>query len=180
MYKPTWSTCWLFQWEPIPFRLYINSFVLAIGWDCLRRTLHSDVHEEDDGCDDPKSSKDDTSNDYPCFFSHKLFLIRYQPLNFDITDKSLNLYLALRDLNRVKSSGFGLLLFSSNFASSVCYFHSDLLGALYDFSSFLSYLKDTRVLTLWAISAQKVLLFIKRTSRSLTFLTVNFLRPFGI
>lgn len=37
----------------------------------------------------------------------------------------------------------------------------------------------TLELTLWAISAQKVRLFMSKTSRSLTLCTTNFLSPFG-
>lgn len=79
----------------------------------------------------------------------------------------------------IRTSGFLLLFFSSDLSASVSHLHSDLLGSFDDLSSFLNRFACTLELTLWAISAQKVRLFIKRTSRSLTLWTKNFLRPLG-
>jgi len=76
-------------------------------------------------------------------------------------------------------SGFLLLLLGSDLAPSVGHLDSDLLGSLHDLSSFLNQILLTLELTLWAISAQKVLLFIRRTSKSLILRTTNFFRPLG-
>jgi len=76
-------------------------------------------------------------------------------------------------------SGFLLLLLGSDLAPRVGHLDSDLLGSLHDLSSFLNQILLTLELTLWAISAQKVLLFIRRTSKSLILRTTNFFRPLG-
>lgn len=93
--------------------------------------------------------------------------------------KNLNIrWIILRNLNRV-TSGLLLLFLSSDFSAIVGELDSDLLSSLYDFSAFLYYWIFTLELTLWAISPQKVLLFMRRTSRSRALWTTNFLRPLG-
>ena len=84
----------------------------------------------------------------------------------------------MRNLNRVTSCLL-LLLFSSDLSTRVSNLNSDLLSTFDNISTFLNNKGCTLELTLWAISAQKVRLFIKRTSRSLALCTTNFLRPLG-
>lgn len=78
-----------------------------------------------------------------------------------------------------QQSGFLLLFLGSDLATGVGDLHSDLLSSLHNLCSFLNEELFTLELTLWAISAQKVLLFISRTSKSVRLRTTNFLRPLG-
>ena len=90
----------------------------------------------------------------------------------------ISVFIRMLMLNKTRS-GLLLFLLSSNFSARVSHFHSDLLSTLNNLSSFLDHENSTLELTLWAISAQKVLLFMSKTSRSLALWTTNFLRPFG-
>ncbi len=122
------------------------------------------------------------SNDFFFFIASLLErIIRFNDLIYDeyCGNKYLNwLSKFIRKSN--SSSSFLFLFFSSDFRSGVGDGDSELLSSLDDLCSQLGIKwMYTLALTLCAISAEKVLLFINKTSRSLMLWTRNFFNPLG-